>query len=189
MCWVALDRALRIASRRRFTAPREQWRATRDAIHNDVHANFWNEKLGAFVGAKGSTSVDAACLVMPLVGLISAKDARWQSTLRLVEARLVRDSLVRRYDIEDMDTDAGSLTAPSFTICSFWYIECLARGGEMERARVAMRKLVGHANHLGLYSEDIGSDGTLLGNFPQGLVHAALVGAAIALRDETAALA
>jgi GH15 family glucan-1,4-alpha-glucosidase len=189
MCWVALDRALRIASRRRFTAPREQWRATRDAIHNDVHASFWNEKLGAFVGAKGSTSVDAACLVMPLVGLISAKDARWQSTLRLVEARLVRDSLVRRYDIEDMDTDAGSLTAPSFTICSFWYIECLARGGEMERARVAMRKLVGHANHLGLYSEDIGSDGTLLGNFPQGLVHAALVGAAIALRDETAALA
>ena len=189
MCWVALDRALRIASRRRFTAPREQWRATRDAIHKDVHASFWNERLGAFVGAKGSTSVDAACLVMPLVGFISAKDARWQSTLRLIEARLVRDVLVRRYDIESMDTDAGSLTAPSFTICSFWYIECLARGGELEKARVAMRKLVGHANHLGLYSEDIGPDGTLLGNFPQGFVHAALVGAAIALGDETAAFA
>ena len=183
MCWVALDRALRIANRRRFAAPRDEWRATREAIRQDIHAHFWNEELSAFVGEKGSRSIDAACLVMPLVGFISATDTRWRSTLRLVEARLVRDSLVRRYDIGGMDTDAGNLTAASFTICSFWYVECLARGGELERARVAMRKLVGHANDLGLYSEDIGADGTLLGNFPQGLTHAALVGAAAALYD------
>jgi GH15 family glucan-1,4-alpha-glucosidase len=189
MCWVGVDRALRLASRRRLTAPRDRWRATRDAIHHDVQANFWHAELGAFVGVKGSTSIDAACLVMPLVGFISATDSRWQSTLRLVEARLVRDALVRRYDLEGMDTDAGSLTAPSFTICSFWYVECLARGGEMEKARLAMRKLVGHANPLGLYSEDIGSDGTLLGNFPQGLAHSALLGAAIALHEQTAASA
>jgi GH15 family glucan-1,4-alpha-glucosidase len=189
MCWVAVDRALRLASRRRLTAPRDRWRATRDAIHHDVHASFWNAELGAFVGVKDSTSIDAACLVMPLVGFISATDSRWQSTLRLVEARLVRDALVRRYDLEGMDTDAGSLTAPSFTICSFWYIECLARGGEIEKAHLAMRKLVGHANPLGLYSEDIGSDGTLLGNFPQGLAHAALLGAAVALQEQTAASA
>ena len=186
MSWVALDRALRVASRRRFPAPRDRWLATREAIHVDVHANFWNEELGAFVGIKGSTSLDAACLVMPLVGFISAMDPRWRSTLRSVESRLVRDALVRRYDMTGMDTDAGNLTAPSFTICSFWYVECLARGGELKKAREAMRRLVGHANHLGLYSEDIGADGTLLGNFPQGLVHAALVGAAMALQDSTA---
>ena len=183
MCWVALDRALRVANRRRLAAPRDGWRMTRETIRQDIHANFWNQELGAFVGEKGSASIDAACLVMPLVGFISATDARWRSTLRLVEARLIRDSLVRRYDIEGMDTDAGNLTAPSFTICSFWYVECLARGGELEKARAAMRKLVGHANDLGLYSEDLGADGTLLGNFPQGLTHAALVGAATALCD------
>lgn len=189
MCWVAVDRALRLANRRRYPAPRDRWVASRDAIHRDAHTNFWNDELGAFVGVKGSTSIDAACLVMPLVGFIAATEPRWRSTLRLVEARLVRDCLVRRYDIEGMDTDAGSPTAPSFTICSFWYVECLARAGELKKARLAMQKLVGHANHLGLYSEDIGSDGTLLGNFPQGLVHSALIGAAIALRDETAASA
>jgi GH15 family glucan-1,4-alpha-glucosidase len=189
MSWVAVDRALRLASRRRLAAPRDRWRDTRGAIHHDVHANFWSPELAAFVGVKGSTSIDAACLVMPLVGFISATDSRWQSTLRRVESRLVRDALVRRYDIEGMDTDAGSLTAPSFTICSFWYVECLARGGEIEKARLAMRKLVGHANPLGLYSEDIGSDGALLGNFPQGLAHAALLGAALALHEQTAASA
>ena len=186
MCWVALDRALQLARRRRFPAPRDRWLATRHAIQLDVHANFWNDELGAFVGAKGSTSLDAACLVMPLVGFISAMDPKWRSTLRVVESRLVRDSLVRRYDMTDMDTDAGNLTAPSFTICSFWYVECLARGGELKKAREAMRRLVGHANHLGLYSEDIGADGTLLGNFPQALVHAALVGAAMTLQEATA---
>ncbi|HKW45808.1 MAG TPA: glycoside hydrolase family 15 protein [Gemmatimonadaceae bacterium] len=189
MCWVAVDRALRVANRRRFPAPRDRWDDTRDAIRRDVDTNFWNEGLGAFVGVKGSSSIDAACLVMPLVGFIAATEPRWRSTLRLVEARLVRDSLVRRYDIEGMDTDAGSVAAPSFTICSFWYVECLARGGELDKARLAMRKLVGHANHLGLYSEDIGGDGTLLGNFPQGLSHAALIGAAIALHEATAASA
>ena len=184
MCWVAVDRALRLARRRNFPAPHERWGDVRASIHHDVLTNFWSDPLGAFVGAKGSTSVDAACLVMPLVGIIAPTDPRWLSTLRLVERRLVRGSLVRRYDMEGMDTDAGSLTAPSFTICSFWYVECLARSGELERARTAMRELLGHANHLGLFSEDIGADGSLLGNFPQGLTHAALIGAAVAIDNE-----
>jgi len=148
-----------------------------------VLTNFWSDSVGAFVGSKGSTSVDAACLVMPLVGIIAHTDPRWLSTLRVVERRLVRGSLVRRYDMDGMDTDAGSLTAPSFTICSFWYVECLARGGQSERARTAMRELLGYANHVGLFSEDIGADGSLLGNFPQGLTHAALIGAALAIDD------
>ena len=183
MCWVAVDRALRLARRRNLPASHERWREVRAAIREDVLINFWSDELGAFVGAKGSTSVDGACLVMPLVGIIAPTDQRWLSTLRVLEQRLVRGSLVRRYDMEGMDTDAGSLTAPSFTICSFWYVECLARSGDLEKARTVMSQLLGHANHLGLFSEDLGLDGSQLGNFPQGLAHAGLIGAAMSITD------
>jgi GH15 family glucan-1,4-alpha-glucosidase len=181
MCWVAVDRALRIAARRRLRAPREEWRRIRDIIRTDVHEHFWNESLGSFVGARDTEAIDAACLVMPMVGFITPTDPRWLSTLRVVEARLVRDALVRRYDMTGMDTDAGSLTAPSFTICSFWYVECLALAGEIDKARSAMTRLLGLANHLGLYAEDLGPTGDQLGNFPQGLVHAGLISAGVAL--------
>lgn len=181
MCWVAVDRALRIAARRRLRAPRDEWRRIRDIIRTDVHEHFWNESAGAFVGARDTDAIDAACLVMPMVGFIPPTDPRWLSTLRVVEARLVRDALVRRYDMTGMDTDAGSLTAPSFTICSFWYVECLALAGEIDKARATMTRLLGLANHLGLYAEDLGPTGEQLGNFPQGLVHAGLISAGIAL--------
>ena len=117
---------------------------------------------------------------MPLVGFIAPTDPRWQSTLRAVEARLVRDGMVRRYEMTGMDTDAGSAEAASFTVCSFWYVECLARAGEGERARLTMERLLARANHLGLYAEDLGVAGEQLGNFPQGLTHSALIGAAMA---------
>ena len=181
MCWVALDRALRIATRRRLPAPKAQWRATRDAIRADVEEHFWNSALDAFVGTRGGDAVDAACLVMPLVGFIAPTDPRWQSTLRAVESRLVRDGMVRRYEMAGMDTDAGSAEAPSFTVCSFWYVESLALSGQHERARLTMERLLARANHLGLYAEDLGVAGEQLGNFPQGLTHSALIGAAIAL--------
>ena len=181
MCWVALDRALRIARRRRLTAPRAEWRAARDAIRADVDEHFWNSSHEAFVGTRAGDTIDAACLVMPLVGFIPPSDPRWRSTMRVVEARLVRDGLVRRYEMAGMDTDAGSAEAPTFTICSFWYVECLARAGEWERARLTMKRLLERANHLGLYAEDLGVEGEQLGNFPQGLTHSALIGAALAL--------
>jgi GH15 family glucan-1,4-alpha-glucosidase len=181
MCWVAVDRALRLARRRRFAAPIAAWREARDAIRRDIDENFWNAALGAFIGSKGSIAVDAACLVMPLVGFIEPTDARWLATLRAIEERLVRDALVRRYDLAEMDTEAGAAMAPSFTICSFWYVECLARAGRRADAEHAMARLVDRSNHVGLYSEDIGADGELLGNFPQGLTHLALIGAALAL--------
>lgn len=187
MCWVALDRALRIATRRRLPAPREQWRAARDAIRADVDEHFWSSALHAFVGTRGGHAIDAACLVMPLVGFIAPTDPRWQSTLRAVEARLVRDGMVRRYEMTGMDTDAGSAEAPSFTVCSFWYVECLALAGQLERARLTMERLLGRANHLGLYAEDLGVAGEQLGNFPQGLTHSALIGAALALERESTA--
>ena len=182
MCWVALDRALRIATRRRLPSPREEWRAVRSAIRTDVDEHFWSSSLGAFVGTRGGHTIDAACLVMPLVGFVSPTDPRWQSTLRVVEARLVRDGMVRRYEMTGMDTEAGGAEAPFFTVCSFWYVECLARGGELERARLTMKRLLGRANHLGLYSEDLGGAGEQLGNFPQGLTHSALIGAAVTLQ-------
>ena len=181
MCWVALDRALRIASRRSLPAPREEWRAAREAVRADIDEHFWSSALDSFVGTRGGDTVDAACLVMPLVGFIAPANPRWQSTLRAVEARLVRDGMVRRYEMTGMDTDAGSAEAPSFTVCSFWYVECLAVGGEEERARLTMKGLLERANHVGLYSEDLGVDGEQLGNFPQGLTHSALIGAAVAL--------
>jgi GH15 family glucan-1,4-alpha-glucosidase len=181
MCWVAVDRALGIASRRRYSSATDEWRRVRDAIRSDVETNFWSTKLSAFVGTLGGETIDAACLAMPLVGFIEPTDSRWRSTLRAVETRLVRDGLVRRYDMTGMDTDAGSLTAPSFTICSFWYVECLALAGEREKARAVMRRLLSRANHVGLFAEDLGVNGEQLGNFPQGLPHAALIGAASAL--------
>ena len=181
MCWVAVDRALRIASRRRYGHPPDEWRRVRHAIRSDVETSFWSEKLSAFVGTLRGETIDAACLAMPLVGFIGPLDPRWLSTLRAVETRLVRDGLVRRYDMTGMDTEAGSLTAPSFTICSFWYVECLALAGEWEKAGAAMQRLMGHANHVGIFAEDLGVNGEQLGNFPQGLPHAALIGAASAL--------
>ena len=181
MCWVAMDRALRIAARRRLPAPRDEWRTVREAIRADVNEHFWSTSLNAFAGTRGGDTIDAACLVMPLVGFVAPTDPRWISTLRAVETRLVRDGLVRRYDMTGMDTDAGSAEAPSFTVCSFWYVECLALAGERERARLTMQRLIERANPLGLYAEDLGAAGEQLGNFPQGLPHTALIGAAAAL--------
>lgn len=180
MCWVAMDRAIRLGRRRGFAAPFAQWRKTREAIRRDIETSFWNEDLGFFVGSMGSRAVDAASLIMPLVRFIQPTDPRWLGTLAEIERRLVRDGLVRRYDLTGMDTDAGAAGAPSFTICSFWYVECLARMGRVDEARRAMTRLLACANHLGLFSEDMSSGGELLGNFPQGLTHLALIGAALA---------
>ena len=184
MCWVAVDRALRIARRHRLAAPHHEWRAAQSAIRNDVFAHFWNERIGAFVGTKGGATVDAACLVMPLVEFLDARDPRFLSTLRVLEERLVDDWRVRRYDMEAMDTDAAAPTAPAFTLLSFWYVECLARAGLVDKARGGMQRVLAFANHLGLFAENVGAGGEQSGNFPQGLVHAALIGAALALGSD-----
>jgi GH15 family glucan-1,4-alpha-glucosidase len=178
MCWVAIERALRMASRRSFPAPVDKWRAARDRIYADVFKNFWSDKEKAFVGVRGTDIIDAACLIMPLVGFISPSDERWTSTLRAVEERLMDDSLVYRYDTHTASFDPLGGTEGTFSICSFWYVECLSRGGDVQRARLVFEKLLGYANHLGLFSEQIGPRGEHLGNFPQGLTHIALISAA-----------
>jgi len=178
LCWVAIDRGIRLAEKRSFPAPIRRWRQVRDRIYADVHENFWDEEAQTFIGIKGSKSLDAACLIMPLVRFISPTDPRWLSTLRAVETRLVDDSLVYRYDIKGPETDGLSGTEGTFSICSFWYIECLSRSGDLQKARFLLEKMFGYANHLGLYAEEVGPKGEHLGNFPQGLTHLALISAA-----------
>ncbi len=178
MCWVAFDRALRLAQKRSLSGPLDVWQRTRDEIRNDIFTNFWNEELQSFVQAKGTKDVDASALLMPLMRFISPVDPMWLSTLKAIESRLVEDTLVRRYQVELTHVDGLPGGEGSFTACSFWYVECLARAGELEKAQLLFEKLLGYANHLGLYSEELGSNGQHLGNFPQAFTHLALISAA-----------
>jgi len=178
MCWVAFDRASRLALKRSLAGPLEVWRRTRDEIRNDIFENFWDEELQTFVQVKGTKDVDASVLLMPMMRFISPVDPMWLSTMKMIEKRLIEDTLVRRYEVERTHVDGLPGGEGSFTPCSFWYVECLARSGELEKAQLLFEKLLGYANHLGLYSEELGSDGRHLGNFPQAFTHLALISAA-----------
>ena len=178
MCWVAFDRALRLAQKRSLSGPLDVWQQTRDEIRNDIFKNFWNDRLQSFVQAKGTEDLDASTLLMPMIRFISPVDPMWLSTLRAIEKGLIEDTLVRRYAVERTHVDGLPGGEGSFTACSFWYVECLARAGDLEKAQLLFEKLLGYANHLGLYSEELGSNGQHLGNFPQAFTHLALISAA-----------
>jgi GH15 family glucan-1,4-alpha-glucosidase len=178
MCWVAFDRASRLALKRSFSGPLDIWYRTRDEIKNDIYTNFWDNDLKAFVQTKGTKDLDASALLMPLMRFISPVDPMWLSTMQAIEKHLVEDTLVRRYEVERTHVDGLPGTEGSFTACSFWYVECLARAGELERAQLLFEKLLSYSNHLGLYSEELGEDGRHLGNFPQAFTHLALISAA-----------
>jgi len=177
MCWVAVDRALRLAEKRSFPAPMPRWLGVRDAIYHQMHTEFWSEELQSFVQTKNGKTLDAACLLAPLVRFISPTDPRWLSTLRAIEQGLVDDSLVYRYRTDDGLTG----TEGTFCMCSFWLIECLARSGQVKRARFLLEKTLGYANHLGLFAEELSPSGEHLGNFPQAFTHLALISAAFEL--------
>lgn len=173
-CWVALDRAIRLARKRSMPAPLDHWTENRDAIYRQVTTEFWDDKRGAFVRAKDDRSMDASTLVMPLVRMISPTDPMWLSTLEAIRDDLVEDSLVYRYRSGDgLDGAEGT-----FSLCTFWYVECLSRAGRLDEARFIFEKMLGHANHLGLYAEELGPCGEHLGNFPQAFTHLALISAA-----------
>jgi GH15 family glucan-1,4-alpha-glucosidase len=178
MCWVAFDRALRLAQKRSLSGPLDVWQHTRDEIRSDVFTNFWSEELKSFVQSKGSQELDASALLMPLIRFISPVDPMWLSTMKAIEEHLIEDTLVRRYHAERTKLDGLPGREGTFTPCSFWYIECLARAGELEKAQLLFEKLLSYANHLGLYSEELGADGRHLGNFPQAFTHLALISAA-----------
>jgi GH15 family glucan-1,4-alpha-glucosidase len=177
MCWVAVDRAIRLAHRRSFPAPLDRWYAVRDTLYRDIFTNFWNPEYKAFVQYKGSKTLDASALLMPLVKFIGPTDPRWVSTFRTIERELVSDSLVFRYKPGDEPLDGLSGTEGTFSMCSFWYVECLSRIGDLDQARFVFEKALGYANHLGLYAEELGPRGEHLGNFPQALTHLALISA------------
>jgi len=178
MCWVAFDRALRLAEKRSLSGPVSDWRRARDAIREDIFTNFWDAELKSFVQSKGTKNLDASVLLMPLMRFISPVDPMWRSTMKAIEERLVEDTLVHRYEAERTHVDGVAGGEGTFTACSFWYIECLARTGQLEKAQLLFEKMLGYANHLGLYSEELGANGQHLGNFPQALTHLALISAA-----------
>ncbi|WP_246722655.1 MULTISPECIES: glycoside hydrolase family 15 protein [Aureimonas] len=179
MCWVALDRAMRIALRQSLPCDMETWRAARDTIQESILDEFWNPDIGAFTQVKGGVALDAVVLLMPLVRFINPRDPMWVSTLKAVQENLVHDCLVHRYNNAEASHDGLEGREGSFTICSFWYVEALARTGHVAEARLMFEKLHSYANHLGLYAEELSSSGDHLGNFPQGLTHLSLISAAI----------
>ena len=183
MCWLALDRAIQLARRRSFPAPLVRWHRIRDQIYHDIYRTFWDPKLKSFVQYRGARNVDAASLLLPLVKFISPTDPRWKSTLEVIRDRLVEDSLVYRYRPHQAAPDGLSGSEGTFSMCSFWYVECLARANDLKQARFIFEKALGFANHLGLYSEQLGPCGEHLGNFPQALSHLALISAAWTLDE------
>ena len=181
MCWVAIDRAIRLALKRSFPAPLPRWHVARDTIYQDVFGRFWDPARRAFVQHAGATTLDAAALLMPLVRFVSPTDPRWISTLRAIERDLVSDSLVYRYRVADGFSDGLTGEEGTFSMCSFWYVECLSRMGDLRKARFFFEKMLGYANHLGLYGEELGPQAQHLGNFPQAFTHLALISAAFDL--------
>jgi GH15 family glucan-1,4-alpha-glucosidase len=178
MCWVALDRGLRLAQKRSFPADWNLWIKTRDKIYEQVMRKGWDANRSSFIQYYGSSALDASALVMPLVKFLSPTDPRMVSTVARIRETLVSDSLVRRYKSDrSIDNDRGGKEG-TFSMCTFWYAEILARSGQLREARWTFEKMLGYANHLGLYSEEIGPSGQQLGNFPQALTHLALISAA-----------
>jgi GH15 family glucan-1,4-alpha-glucosidase len=178
MCWVALDRAIRLAQERSLPAPLPEWNSIRMQIYNSIHQEFWNADLNSFVQYPGATTPDGSMLLMPLMRFISPQDPRWLGTLALIERTLVDDALVHRRTAADRVLDGLTGEEGSFLACSFWYVECLARGGQVARARLLFEKLLAYGNHLGLFSEELSASGRHLGNTPQVLTHLALISAA-----------
>ena len=175
MCWVALDRAIRLAQKRSLPAPLPEWNATRAEIHRSIHEEFWRDDLQSFVRTPDSDLTDGSMLLMPLLRFISAHDPRWLGTMRRCKEQLAVDALVFR---RPPGTDERKEPEGSFLACSFWYVEALARAGEVGEARLLFDKLLGYANHVGLYAEELSFSGRHLGNFPQALTHLALISAA-----------
>jgi GH15 family glucan-1,4-alpha-glucosidase len=180
MCWVAMERAIRLALRRGLPADLERWRKARDAIYRRIMDRGWSPTLKAFAQYEGGDVLDAAVLLMPLVKFISPTDPKWLSTLDALTASLVSDSLVYRYDPR-ASPDGVRGEEGTFSACSFWYVEALTRAGRLDEARLAFEKMLTYANHLGLYAEQISRNGEQQGNFPQALTHLALISAAFNL--------
>ncbi|CAN5879343.1 glycoside hydrolase family 15 protein [soil metagenome] len=181
MVWVALERAVRISRQRGLPAGDGNWIHERDEIYEEIMQKGWNLEKESFVQHYGGEALDASLLLMPLVKFVGPTDPRWISTLDSIQQELTYDTLVDRYNVEDAASDGLRGNEGSFSLCSFWYVECLAKAGRIEEARLALEKMFSYANHLGLYAEEIGRSGEALGNFPQAFTHLSLISAAVHL--------
>lgn len=183
MTWVAFDRGIRLATEHARPADLQRWTHARDAVFDQILERGWNEERRAYVQHFGSHVLDASLLLMPRMGFLSPHDPDWLSTLDAMEDELVDDSLVYRYD-PAASPDGLRGSEGTFNLCSFLWVEALARAGRVHHARYAFDKMLTYANHVGLFAEEIGPSGEQLGNFPQAFTHLALVAAAMALDDE-----
>jgi pentatricopeptide repeat protein len=185
MCWVALDRALRLADKRSFPADRERWLKVRDEIYEEIMEKGWSPERKAFVQSYGGDTLDASSLIMPLVFFVAPKGPRMLSTLDAInrppkDNGLVSNGLVFRYDVQK-SADGLMGEEGTFNLCTFWLVEALTRAGRLEEARLIFEQMLSYANHLGLYAEEIGPSGEALGNFPQAFTHLTLISAAFNL--------
>lgn len=190
MCWVALDRALRLATKRSFPADWNGWAKVRDQIYESIMQRGWNQQRGAFMQQFDGDALDASTLLMPLVFFTSPTDPRMLQTIDAINRTphnggLVSDGLVFRYDVEKTP-DGLKGTEGTFNLCTFWLVEALTRASSsdekrLRRARNLFEQMLGYANHLGLFAEQIGHQGQALGNFPQAFTHLALISAAFNL--------
>jgi GH15 family glucan-1,4-alpha-glucosidase len=183
MNWVALDRGIRLAAAAGRPAPVERWRVQRDAIYDQIMERGWSESRKAFRQHYETDVLDASLLRMSTVGFITPTDPMWRSTLEAIDGELVTDSLVYRYDPE-ASPDGLRGSEGTFSLCTFAYVDALARAGELDKARITFEKMLTYANHLGLYSEEIALTGEQIGNFPQAFTHLSLIDAAITLDRE-----
>src|SRR5262249_32501415 len=188
MNWVALDRGIRLAEKRSFPSDHEKWIRERDRIYEEVLARGWNDKRRTFTQSYDSADLDASLLIMPLVFFMAPSDPRMLGTIDAIfqsprHGGLVTDGLVYRYrpGVDGLEGEEGT-----FNMCSFWLVEALTRAGlvipeKLDQARLIFERMLGYANHLGLYAEQTGPQGEALGNFPQGFTHLALISAAFNL--------
>jgi len=180
MEWVAFDRAIRMAMEHGRPADIDRWRKERDEIYRWIQTKGWNDSMKAYAQYEGSDVLDASLLLMPLIGFASPVDEKWHSTLSAMDKILVSDSLVYRYDPK-ASPDGLQGSEGTFSLCTFFYVDALARSGRLEDARLVFEKMLTYANHVGLFAEEIGLTGEQLGNFPQAFTHLALINAAINL--------
>jgi GH15 family glucan-1,4-alpha-glucosidase len=190
MCWVALDRGLRLADKRSLPADRAGWLKARDAIYEEVMAKGWSASRGSFVQSYGSDALDASALLMPLTFFMAPNDPRMLATVDAIRSAATRgglaaDGLVYRYDPQAAPDGLPGVEG-TFNMCSFWLVEALTRAGwtappRLAEARLLFEQMLGYGNHLGLYAEQTGPSGEALGNFPQAFTHLALISAAFNL--------
>ena len=178
--WVALDRAIRLAARHGRPGNLIKWTDERDRVYSQIMENGWNPKVGAFTQHYDTEVLDSSLLMMPLQGFVAPADPLWLSTLQAIDRELVSDSLVYRYN-PSASPDGLAGGEGTFSLCTFWYVDALARAGRLEDARITFEKMHTYANHLRLYSEEISSTGEQLGNFPQAFSHLSLINAAVNL--------